>query len=503
MPRPLRIATVNANGVRAAYRKGMGEWLDARDVDILAIQEVRAETDDVAALLGPEWALLHDAATAKGRAGVALASRRKAEIHRVTFGPDDFDSAGRWLEADYDVDGTLVTVVSCYVNSGEADTPKQVEKYKFLDAMQAHLPQLAAHNPLALVVGDLNVGHRTLDIKNWKGNVKRAGFLPDERAYFDRFVGAEGEDGYNAGAGLRLGGCGPQVGGRGARPVHLVVATAARPSTPTPGGGSTTTSRPRLSPTRSSTTPSTAPRPTISDGPTTLPSSSTISSEPPPQRNPMTKPRLFSGMQPSAESLHAGNYIGALLQWKELQKTHDAIFCVVDLHAITVPQDPATLREKTRRTAAQYIAAGIDPTVVDTVRAVARARAHRARLGAQHDHRLRRGEPHDPVQGQEREAGHGCRERRPVHLPDPAGGRHPALRRGGRAGRRGPAPAHRADPRPRPALQLAVRRHLRGARGAASSRRPRRSTTCRTPRRRCRSRARPRTASSGCSTSRA
>ena len=202
MPRPLRIASVNANGVRAAYRKGMGEWLTSRDVDILAIQEVRAESDDVAALLGPEWALLHDAATAKGRAGVALASRRKAEIHRVTFGPDDFDSAGRWLEADYDVDGTLVTVVSCYVNSGEAETPKQVEKYKFLDAMADHLPKLAAHNPLALIVGDLNVGHRTLDIKNWKGNVKRAGFLPDERAYFDRFVGAEGEDGYNAGAGF-------------------------------------------------------------------------------------------------------------------------------------------------------------------------------------------------------------------------------------------------------------------------------------------------------------
>ena len=75
----------------------------------------------------------------------------------------------------------------------------------------------------------------------------------------------------------------------------------------------------------------------------------------------MTKPRLFSGMQPSAESLHAGNYIGALLQWKQLQTEYDAIFCVVDLHAITVPQDPAKLREATRRTAAQYIAAGIDP----------------------------------------------------------------------------------------------------------------------------------------------
>jgi tryptophanyl-tRNA synthetase len=77
----------------------------------------------------------------------------------------------------------------------------------------------------------------------------------------------------------------------------------------------------------------------------------------------MTKPRLFSGMQPSAESLHIGNYIGALLQWREMQLSHDAIFCVVDLHAITVPQDPATLRDQTRRTAAQYIAAGIDPSL--------------------------------------------------------------------------------------------------------------------------------------------
>lgn len=198
----LRIASVNVNGIRAAYRKGMGEWLAAREVDILALQEVRAETDDVSKLLGDEWNLLHDVATAKGRAGVALASRRGASIHRVTLGDDDFDSAGRWLEADYDVDGTLITVVSTYVHSGEADTPKQVEKYRFLDAMRARLPELVAHTPFAVVLGDLNVGHRTLDIKNWKGNVKRSGFLPDERAYFDEFVGAEDDPSYNAGAGL-------------------------------------------------------------------------------------------------------------------------------------------------------------------------------------------------------------------------------------------------------------------------------------------------------------
>ncbi|MEJ3403577.1 exodeoxyribonuclease III [Rathayibacter sp. YIM 133350] len=201
MPR-LRIATINANGIRAAYRKGMGEWLEGRDVDILAIQEVRASTEDVVGLLGEEWDVLHDAATAKGRAGVALASRNRASIHRVELGAADFDSAGRWLEADYEVDGNVVTVVSAYVHSGETDTPKQVEKYRFLDAMEARLPELATHGELAVVLGDLNVAHRTLDIRNWKGNLKHAGFLPEERAYFDRFIGAEGDADYNSGAGL-------------------------------------------------------------------------------------------------------------------------------------------------------------------------------------------------------------------------------------------------------------------------------------------------------------
>jgi exodeoxyribonuclease-3 len=189
----VRIATVNVNGVRAAFRKGMGDWLDARGVDILALQEVRASTEDLESLLGPEWNILHDAASAKGRAGVALVSRSKAEIHRVAIGADDFDSAGRWLEADYKIGGKILTVVSTYVHSGEVDTPKQVEKYKFLDGMIERMPEIAQHTDYALVVGDLNVGHRELDIKNWKGNLKNAGFLPQERAYFDRFMGAAGE----------------------------------------------------------------------------------------------------------------------------------------------------------------------------------------------------------------------------------------------------------------------------------------------------------------------
>lgn len=200
--KPLRVATVNVNGVRAAFRRGMGAWLAGRDVDILAMQEVRATTEDLQALLGEEWDILHDPAMAKGRAGVAIASRNRASIHRVEFGAADFDTAGRWLEAEYEVGDRVVTVVSAYVHSGEAETPKQVEKYRFLDAMEARLPELAAHSELALVVGDLNVGHRTLDIRNWKGNVKRAGFLPDERAYFNRFLGAEDDPDYNRGGGL-------------------------------------------------------------------------------------------------------------------------------------------------------------------------------------------------------------------------------------------------------------------------------------------------------------
>ncbi|WP_414684946.1 tryptophan--tRNA ligase [Microbacterium sp. LWH12-1.2] len=89
----------------------------------------------------------------------------------------------------------------------------------------------------------------------------------------------------------------------------------------------------------------------------------------------MTKPRLYSGMQPSADSLQIGNYIGALLQWRDLQSAYDAYFSVVDLHALTVAQDPAELREKTRRTAAQYIAAGIEPSQ-STLYVQSHVRAH-------------------------------------------------------------------------------------------------------------------------------
>ncbi|MBT2520385.1 exodeoxyribonuclease III [Arthrobacter sp. ISL-28] len=192
----LRIATVNVNGLRAAYKKGMAEWLEAREVDILTLQEVRAPDAIVHKLLGEGWHILHAEAEAKGRAGVAIASREEPLETRAHIGDDYFATAGRWVEADFRVrdaagNPSQLTVVSAYVHSGDVGTPKQVDKYRFLDVMTTRLPELSKHSDHALVTGDLNVGHTELDIKNWKGNVKRAGFLPEERAYFDRFFGEE------------------------------------------------------------------------------------------------------------------------------------------------------------------------------------------------------------------------------------------------------------------------------------------------------------------------
>ena len=193
IPDTLRIASINVNGIRAAVRNGMHAWLDEADVDIMALQEVRATADQLREAL-PGWELINDEALAKGRAGVAIASRVPVTETRRGLDGDDVDAAGRWLEVETDLGGVPLTIVSAYVHSGEVGTPKQEAKWAFLDAMEKRMPQLAADGRLALIVGDLNVGHRELDIRNWKGNVKRAGFLPRERAYFDRIFGAAGEE---------------------------------------------------------------------------------------------------------------------------------------------------------------------------------------------------------------------------------------------------------------------------------------------------------------------
>ena len=188
----LTIATINVNGIRAASKKGMADWFKQSNVDMMCLQEVRAPRGELEKAvfedLGVNWHIYDHEASAKGRAGVAIVSKLPALDVRTNFGPEEFDSAGRWLEADFETPKGTLTVVSCYVHSGEADTPKQVEKYKFLEAMEKRMAELIKTNPLTAVVGDLNVGHTELDIKNWKGNLKNAGFLPQERAHFDNFA---------------------------------------------------------------------------------------------------------------------------------------------------------------------------------------------------------------------------------------------------------------------------------------------------------------------------
>lgn len=191
MPQRVRLASINVNGIRAAVRNGMTDWLDAADVDIITLQEVRATAADLAAAL-PGWSIANDEALAKGRAGVAIASRDEPVAIRRGLGDGSIDVSGRWIEADFEVDGELLTAVSAYVPTGEAGTARQDVKWLFLDEMAVRMAQIGTMTPFAVVTGDLNVGHRELDIRNWKGNLKSAGFLPRERAYFDRILGEAG-----------------------------------------------------------------------------------------------------------------------------------------------------------------------------------------------------------------------------------------------------------------------------------------------------------------------
>lgn len=185
------IATVNVNGIRAAFKRGMGDWIEARRPDVLLLQEVRAPDEVLSDHLPTrDWDLAHEASEIKGRAGVAIASRLPMRAIRIGLGTGVPVDTGRWVEADLELpggDGRVLTVVSAYIHSGQAGTPKMDEKYAFLDVATKRLAELAGSGGDAVVAGDLNIAHREVDIKNWRGNRTAAGFLPEERAYLDRW----------------------------------------------------------------------------------------------------------------------------------------------------------------------------------------------------------------------------------------------------------------------------------------------------------------------------
>ncbi|MFC7406472.1 exodeoxyribonuclease III [Georgenia alba] len=193
----LRIASVNVNGIRAAYRRGMGEWLQERCPEVLLLQEVRATDEVLEDHLGQEWTTAHHASDLKGRAGVAVASRLPATAVRVGLGngtPEAAVDTGRWVEMDIDAPGAErpLTAVSVYVHNGTAGTETMDLKYAHLEKITARLSELseqAASGERDVVVGgDINIVHREVDIKNWKGNHnKNSGVLDEEIAYLDRW----------------------------------------------------------------------------------------------------------------------------------------------------------------------------------------------------------------------------------------------------------------------------------------------------------------------------
>ncbi|MBM4628582.1 exodeoxyribonuclease III [Rhodococcus hoagii] len=182
---PHIITTVNVNGVRAAARKGLIDWLAGSQADVVCLQETRASDKQLHETLAPAldqgWHVASAEPSAKGRNGVAVLSRRPADAVRIGFGDEEFADAGRYIEADFDA----LTVGSLYLPTGEAETPKQEQKERFMASFAAHLSASAEAAVAAgrdvLVCGDWNIAHTERDIKNWKGNVKKSGFLPGER----------------------------------------------------------------------------------------------------------------------------------------------------------------------------------------------------------------------------------------------------------------------------------------------------------------------------------
>lgn len=184
----MRIASVNVNGIRAAMRKGMQDWIDARQPDVILMQETRAEPELVQGLL-PDWHVVVEACRIKGRAGVAIATREEPAAVRYGVPGEETDvDSGRWMEIDVVEGGRTVTLASAYLHSGVAGTPKMDLKYAHLDMVTERLAALAAEVSAGerhvLVAGDFNVVRGPDDIKNFKPNHnKTAGVLDREMAY--------------------------------------------------------------------------------------------------------------------------------------------------------------------------------------------------------------------------------------------------------------------------------------------------------------------------------
>ena len=188
----MKIITANLNGIRSAASKGFFEWLQAQQADALGVQEVKAQADVVADTYCQVAGLKghFHYAEKKGYSGVGLYTRSEPSDVLVGLGVPEFDAEGRWIEKRFDQPGRKLSLISCYFPSGSSSEERQQAKFRFLEAIGPHLQALRAEREFVLC-SDVNIAHQEIDLKNWKGNLKNSGFLPEERAWMTQLLGRE------------------------------------------------------------------------------------------------------------------------------------------------------------------------------------------------------------------------------------------------------------------------------------------------------------------------
>jgi len=185
----VRFISANLNGIRSAASKGFFEWLPEQKADALGVQEVKAQDEHVAGVYCSSGQLQghFHYAEKKGYSGVGLYTREEPSDLILGFGVEEFDKEGRWVEKRFDKPGRKLSLISCYFPSGSSGPERQEAKFRFLDAIYPHLMTLKAEREFILV-GDVNIAHKEIDLKNWKGNLKNSGFLPEERAWVSELI---------------------------------------------------------------------------------------------------------------------------------------------------------------------------------------------------------------------------------------------------------------------------------------------------------------------------
>ena len=188
-----RLVSLNLNGIRSAASKGFVEWAQSLGADCMGVQEVRAQHGHLAGRYDHIDGLSghFHLAQRPGYAGVGLYTRREPSDVSAGFGNEEFDAEGRYLEARYDTPKRKFSVISCYVPSGSSGEERQAAKYRFLDRLYPHLMALKTGREFVLV-GDINIAHQQIDLRNWRSNQKNSGFLPGERAWMTRLLGEGG-----------------------------------------------------------------------------------------------------------------------------------------------------------------------------------------------------------------------------------------------------------------------------------------------------------------------